>query len=409
MPRDETLSLIFSSFSQFSSLLSLSIVISGLIFPYVLINFKRPFSYAIFFTSLADFLGSIGGSFGYRIGGWQCTFQSVLMIYFYPASWIWSAMLVYQLRSLLIYKKLGLAAHEMHILAWGLPLIPLLLPLSSGDMTYGTDDIVANISPCEWSGNDEVKKYVWILMTHWFLALVTFLLMGWWIKSVKTYFKTDAVPSDSIEYSLFRTMILYPMSMMITWLPIGIFTIFGLSLSAHHIIIVPLQLVWLLSTQNGTLLAFIYFFRSKRLRYHWGKLIFEGQLPKQQSAHNSRILSADGVISPTFQLSIVSEEGDGKDFDFDYSGEDSDEELLTRKVYERNSSIAGPASFNRRSCTGNDSVRQQNVDGNGNGIIVLNTFGKKSIPSDEVLTTENPIFQQTVSNTSNSNISNDLL
>jgi hypothetical protein len=408
MPHDETLSLIYSSFSQLSSILSLSIVISGLIFPYVLINFKRPFSYAIFFTSLADFLGSIGASFGYRTGGWQCTLQSVLMLYFYPASWIWSGMLVYQLRSLLIYKKLGLAEHEMHILAWGLPLIPLLLPWSSGVMSYGTDDIVANISPCGWSGNDEVQKYVWILMVYWFLALVTFILMGWWINSVRTYFKTDAVPSDSIEYSLFRTMILYPMSMMITWLPTGIFTIFGLALFAGRVIIVPEQLIALLTTQNGTLLAFIYFLRSRRIRYHWRKLIFEGQLPKQQSAHNSRKLSADGVVSPTFQpreLSLFSEDGDGKDFDFDYSGEDSDEELLTHKVYERNSSITGPASFTRRPF--NDGVQQQSVNGNRNGTIV-NTFGKKSTLSDKLLT-ENPIFQRADSSTSNSNISNDLL
>ena len=342
--RDE----IFKRFAQISSFFSLSIIVSGLVFPHVLLTFKRPFSYAIFWTSVADFLGSIGGTFGYASpGDGKCVLQSILRLYFYPASWIWILILVYQLRNLLIFKELGLKPREMHLIAWLVPLIPLLLPFSSGNMSYGTDDRVSGQYPCSWSSNHEASKYVWIIAVYWGLVLFCFSIMLFWIYSVYNYFQVEKVPVNSIEYSLWRTMILYPLSMFITWVPLVLFAIIQVGTIWFTDYPMALQqVVLILSTQNGTLLSIIFFCRSKRIRVHWKQLIyrkifcFDETKIRNLSNTRDRRLSADLVVSPDIVLDnsdVESIPDDPNDFNASIlAGDwDSDEELLLDTIYDR--------------------------------------------------------------------------
>jgi hypothetical protein len=139
------------------------------------------------FISLSDFIGSIGCSFGYpEEGTMLCSAQGFLYLYFFPASWIWTTILVYQLRTLIIKKELKLSLLSMHCLGWLIPLIPSVLPLT--DLQYGQDDMNNLISPCTFrqdNGLTYFVKYYWLVSCDAGLGVLCALIMTYW--TVETY------------------------------------------------------------------------------------------------------------------------------------------------------------------------------------------------------------------------------
>lgn len=339
------LSEIFSAFAQLATIASGSVVLTGILFPSLLLNVERPFSYAVFFISLTDLMASFGSTLGYPThNGPKCTIQTILTFYFYPASWIWTTLLVYQLRYLIIFKALGISIRKMHFIAWTIPFIPLLLPLSYDNMSYGTDDAVAGLGSCGFHNPDhERAKYVWVLCLYWGMAFLSFILMAMWIWEVYRYLKVEAALEDSessgVEQSLFRSYRWYPACMFFTWIPIILLVIIGLSFSYDDRPTLWLeQPCLILSTQNGTGLAIIYFISSKRARFHWTQLLCHGRFTKTFNKKDLTRNSADFVINPVVSISSINDlstvDTNGPRGSADtinsneYPGDDSDEEIM---------------------------------------------------------------------------------
>jgi uncharacterized membrane protein (UPF0136 family) len=106
---------LYSALSAISAVSSRLVVVTGLLTFSRSFSSSRPFSHSIFFVSLSDCLASLGGIMGYpQNNSWTCPVQSFLFLMFFPATWIWSSLLVYQLRNLIINKSINLSLFSMH-------------------------------------------------------------------------------------------------------------------------------------------------------------------------------------------------------------------------------------------------------------------------------------------------------
>lgn len=75
-------------FAYFSALCSGLIVLTGVVFPSMMLTTSRPFSHIIFFISLSDMVGSISQGFGFPDSGSTiCSVQAFLFLFFMPSSW----------------------------------------------------------------------------------------------------------------------------------------------------------------------------------------------------------------------------------------------------------------------------------------------------------------------------------
>ena len=105
---------VFIGFSALSAACSASIVLTGLVFPSIMLSPQHPFSNILFMIALADMIACIGLSFGYpREGSNLCTTQAFLAMMFLPATWLWSSALVYQMHCMIIYKQLFLNMNRL--------------------------------------------------------------------------------------------------------------------------------------------------------------------------------------------------------------------------------------------------------------------------------------------------------
>eukprot|EP01038_Epipyxis_sp_PR26KG_P019012 gene19012-26926_t len=308
---------LFRTAAIFSSLLSGFVVLTGLVFPTIMLNKVRPFSYIIFFISLCDFFGSISYTFGFPLDGTVlCSVQSILSHYFFPVSWLWTTMLVFHLRCVLIHKKIRISLSSAHLICWITPIFQLILPLSSNN-NFGSDDKLNGVLPCNYNG-DEFSKGLWILIAFNGLLYSCVFLMIYWTAEIYSYLKTNQdyfynnnnnrknpqeimctnnnylnekalinptdednknnnyenndVQTHNREYSLFKVTIIYPIGMLVTWFPAMItYAIFYISQNRF----VP-RLVWLFvlacSTQYGAILALIFLTKSKIAQISWKKL-----------------------------------------------------------------------------------------------------------------------------------------
>ncbi len=323
-----TISIIYICCSVISALVSGIVVLSGLLFPSMFFDPTRPISHIIICISLADFIASIGNSLGFHSNESAiCQVQAALYNYFLPCSWIWTAILVYQLSCLIITKKMWLKYREMHILGWGLGLIPALLPLTTN--TYGNDDAFAGEAPCNYAGDRETKL-IWLYAVFLGLPLVTFLLMLLWLFRIKKYLKESDAASTAREYSLFNVTKLYPVALMMTWLPImtiACFMEFGSkSATVDHINFAFLCL----TTQYGTSVGLLFVFQSASLRRKWRELFF-GVLAQYSVDRDVTAPSTDRLRQSLQQALQGSSSSSSRGGNECY---DSDEECIVKKERE---------------------------------------------------------------------------
>ena len=259
-----------------SALLSCFVVLTGLIWPKYMLSKNRPFSTIIFFISFCDFCGSILNCLGFPSNGLACEFQACGYLFFFPASWLWTLMLVYQLRTLIIYNNIRLSVNTMHFICWSIACIPALFPLTTNP--YGQDDNLEGNTTCTLGGNIRTK-FIWKTVSVSGLAFLCFVLMTFWcVEILKFCYKTGGENSDGStrrKISLFRSMSLYPLALLVTWVPYFILDMLIAAgvLNTKSISFTTIFVVIGLGTQNGSLLSIIYFSQSSVARSLWVNLL----------------------------------------------------------------------------------------------------------------------------------------
>ena len=236
---------------------------------------NKPFSTMIFFISCCDLLGSLANCIGFpQSGSISCSVQAFFCLFFIPASWLWTTVLVYQLRNLIIFKQISLTMTQVHAICWIIPLIISLLPLTTNP--YGQDDFINGYSPCILGGN-ATSKLLWISTCDSGLFLILVILMTIWTIQISKYlFSVNATDftGKEREKSLVASMKLYPMALLFTWAPRFIEGL--LNLGGHVIGKSVLQIIFIpaliLSTLYGAIVAIIFFSKSPAVRALWYNL-----------------------------------------------------------------------------------------------------------------------------------------
>lgn len=253
---------IFRLLSAVSAVSSLTVVLTGIIFPKLILATTHPFSHMIFFISLCDSMASFAFCIGFPENTTTaCPVQAGFLIYFVSASWVWTAMLVFNLRCLLICKKLWLRLSQSHLICWSIPLVTTLLPLT--DTKFGQDDDLSGHAPCIYGGSG-VTSNIWTHVTFNGLAVTCFIIMSLSMISVAWHFKADGIAAHKREYEIYKTTRLYPLGLFITWIPLVILNYFRFGeVSLFFEIALNIQ------TQFGTILAIIFYSSSPRVRKAW--------------------------------------------------------------------------------------------------------------------------------------------
>jgi hypothetical protein len=105
----------FSALASLSAASSGLVVLTGLLTHSRTFSFSRPFSHTIFFISLSDCIASLACSLGYpEHSSLMCHIQSFFLVMFFPATWIWSSLLIFQLRNIIVNKSKSLSIYSMH-------------------------------------------------------------------------------------------------------------------------------------------------------------------------------------------------------------------------------------------------------------------------------------------------------
>ena len=290
---------VFIALAALSGFCSLTVVLTGLIWPTFMLSKSRPFSTVIFFISLSDLLASAINCLGFPQNGTNiCSFQAFGYLYFIPASWLWTLMLVYLLRTLIIYKTIHLTLNWMHVICWSVPVIPAFLPLTTNP--YGQDDSLNGNTPCVLGGNP-TTKFLWITSCDTGLAFICFVLMTIWTVQIYKYASVSSSEDDSKrERALFNSMKLYPLVLFITWLPTFIVDV----LIASDVTAVNNQgmilFILVFATQYGTLLTLIYFSQSPVARSLWYNLAVRTFRPSSlrsldMSVDSQRLISSSAL------------------------------------------------------------------------------------------------------------------
>jgi len=125
-----------------------------------------------------------------------------------------------EMRNLIMFQKLCIEQWQKHAIAWSIPLIPSLLPLAGGLGISSDDDDGGGLRVCAY-GNGHVRaRIIWMLATQTVIILLCIAFMLLIVARVRRYLKKSNIPADSIEVSLCRTLVLYPMSMVVIASPI---------------------------------------------------------------------------------------------------------------------------------------------------------------------------------------------
>lgn len=272
---ESILALGFTIGSILSAVASGSVVLTGLFFPKLLLSRTRPFSEVFFFISLSDFLGSIGNCLGFPNfplnGTINCTTQSFFRFFFFPASWLWAAALVYHLRCALISptKKLSVTTRTLHLIIWPWCLILALLPLTTN--MYGMDDETNGSAPCNYSGNVSTSLF-WIY--GYFIDEIVLVIIFTIFVIFRVIMRLSTGGDWSLpEIFLLRTAVAYPLALVVTWLPFVIFAWVALDIKRLQTTSNLFFFVGIIfSSQTGTALALIFYFTNYEARSKWAAL-----------------------------------------------------------------------------------------------------------------------------------------
>jgi hypothetical protein len=247
------------------------VVFTGLVFSKTMLSRTHPFSNIIFFISLCDMLGSIAISFGYPPdGSVHCYAQSFMLFFFFPASWLWTTALVYQLNSMMFFKKLKISMFALHCICWSTALLVALVPLSQND--YGQDDDLAERSVCYLKSDDKQRKEWWLFGMFYGLLLICVTLMIYWMVSSYRQIRTMRTTTftDYKERAIYKATRWYPLGLLLTW---SLSIVVTIMLAIYSDVRVDyIQAGQIAQTQYGTLLALIFFSNSKIVRHRWREL-----------------------------------------------------------------------------------------------------------------------------------------
>ena len=190
--------------------LSFFVVLSFLIFRKMR---RSVFMMFIFFISLCDLIANASVFFPGTDESIWCFFQGIFMQYFYSVSFIWTMILTYNMYSLGTKGKLGVDIKTFHLIAWGVPLVLALLPLTTE--TYRSakddDDWCWINSRYEERDGSQFLTYFWTMVSFWIPLFLCCIACFYW-GQVMIYFDygVNNEYAKGVINQVVSTLIAYP-------------------------------------------------------------------------------------------------------------------------------------------------------------------------------------------------------
>jgi hypothetical protein len=236
---------------------------------------KRLFFRMLVYIALSDTLANAGTLFPPpEQGSSLCVFQGILQTYFYTCSFLWSALFAYVLHGMAIYKRVLISEPVMFLIGFGYPLVTTLLPLATIKISYARDDdavyqscIITN-GPAQGVLAAQLFQY---LLPLW-ISFLVIIACG-----IRVSFCAKDLSNSSHTYVLTtQSLALYPLALIICWLPISIINMLELpGLNVSFPSNNPnLNIPNVLAILHGSLTTLIFFWKSPHVRMAWFRLVF---------------------------------------------------------------------------------------------------------------------------------------
>lgn len=257
------------------------------------------FMQIILWISISDMMANIPYTMHSRPsnGTPWCSISGFMSLYFYPASWLWTTMLVYFLYSLASVGKLPFTLELIHAICWGLPLLFTLLYLTTN--TYGRKSDDPHFLVCSYGG-DPRTGFIWHVITFyglWFACVGIMMFMYWRIASVHNN-KDNIILQRSMA-----SLQMFPVLTILCWLPhmLGVCWIYSIEVNTDFEYF--LMATDCLKIAHGMFSAMLFFYKSQEARTRWYRL-FAKVLPAvgQEKSDSEFINDSVYVVEEDFSV-----------------------------------------------------------------------------------------------------------
>lgn len=267
---------------------------------------SRPYVRMIFNVAIACFMGSTGTVLGEDAGSNSalCWYQGFVANYFTLASVFWIVIISYALYQALVTGSVIKDKIEYSYVAWGVPLVTSLLPLTTN--TYSSTD--GGVGVC-FIGNradsPSWSKTFWVIASFYAWVWIGVLLILFWFGSL---LRTPDILRHVTATRTLRTLSIYPTILILCWsftsfvriwyIARGNFNYEGEGIIDGFANILPIC--------EGVFSSFAFFIVNDEVKLLWYRLLFGQFLPVRESLAPVIVLNSDG------RTSNVSDDG-GKD------------------------------------------------------------------------------------------------
>ena len=268
----ETVEIITIILSTISLIFSLSVVF---IISYRYNNLARGKSLVqtVYIIAICDSAVSLSFAMGYPTG-FGCSLQGFLAFNFERASWLWTDFLILNIYGVVMNRRYMFSVKMIHMIVWPMIVIFAFIPYATG-MRYGTKH--PGSKRCGLVGQNLhgwgiASESLFFASVGLILLVCLRILISSKLSNDRTKESHTAVRSESL-----KTMILYPVAMLVTWGPSQIFSIL-FSNSETNSTICLWDYLHLLAPLYGLALAIIFYSRTKYARGEWQKIFIEMKL-----------------------------------------------------------------------------------------------------------------------------------
>lgn len=268
--------------------------------------------------AVADTLNAIFYAFGYPTSqSITCDIQGFFVVFFSRMSWFFTDILIFQLFFVVVYKRYFLNKQKIHAIVFLLNTALALIPFST-NTTYGLDDDGIPFGLCGYFGtwDSEWSNYgynVEALVSFIFIIIFTAIIIVFSLNDKN--FKSSNIYINERMIDSWKTVILYPIAMLISWIPSIAYSFYFNTYIIKHGVKPPngelvLNYLTALNVLYGPLLAFIFYTKTLDARRAWlqnfkniSSLIFKVEIDDRRSCDS--ILSIDDFRMTEIELKSI--------------------------------------------------------------------------------------------------------
>jgi hypothetical protein len=255
---------------------------------------SKPFMQIIAFISLSDFFGNIGYVPLQRPedGSALCDLEAFLNDALYPCSWLWTTVLVYNLYTLAIEKRVPLITRHDHAICW---LIPVVLFLIS--VPFSTFRTLQNRDFEVCTANGEISD-IYHGITYYGMFFLSLIIMFYYQYNILALEKHHSAGVTDPAFIIAKAALqFYPKALFLCWFPhVCIVFLYygGLTGEAFNICY---YFTDILKVTHGAITAGIFFYYSPEARKLWYRTIMGTFQPNLRKRFDERTISEDIVIT----------------------------------------------------------------------------------------------------------------